>query len=276
MIMFSFVEFRFRDLLDILVIAFLIYRVLLLLVETRAMQLVRGIAIIGVTAVGARFLDLKILSWLSSRLLGAFLIAIPIIFQPELRKMLEEIGRGRLLKVKYQEERSGLLADDVARALMYLQGRKIGALLVLQRDTGLKEIWRSAVTLRSEISQETLVSIFWPGNPLHDGAAILDREMIIAAACYLPLAEGSDISRWYGTRHRAALGVTEISDALAFAVSEERGEITLASNGRLSRPLNEDQVKKLLQHYFSSSHEDATLFERIREEIQSQWPGTEK
>lgn len=128
---------------------------------------------------------------------------------------------------------------------------QIGALLALQQETGLGEYWRTAVHLGAEVSQELLISIFWKDNPLHDGALIMDRENLIAAGCYLPLADAPEISRWYGTRHRAALGLSEVSDALVLIVSEERGEVSLAFKGHLSKNLKEPQLEKLLLHYFS-------------------------
>ena len=260
-------DLRWQDFLDIFIIAFIVYRLLLLVVDTRAMQLLKGLFVLAAVAVLAYFLELKALTWLLSRLLGALFIAIPILFQPELRRVLEELGRGHLWRVREIQERAESLAEELLRALLYLQGHRIGALVVLQKNTGLKEVWRSAVSLRAALSQELLVSLFWPGNPLHDGAVILDREMVIAASCYLPLTEKSDLSRWYGTRHRAALGVTEISDALALVVSEERGEVSLAVNGHLSRGLNEDQVRRLLLHYFRGGEKEASLWERFREEL---------
>lgn len=260
-------DLRWQDFLDIFIIAFIVYRLLLLVVDTRAMQLLKGLFVLAAVAVLAYFLELKALTWLLSRLLGALFIAIPILFQPELRRVLEELGRGHLWRVREIQERAESLAEELLRALLYLQGHRIGALVVLQKNTGLKEVWRSAVSLRAALSQELLVSLFWPGNPLHDGAVILDREMVIAASCYLPLTEKSDLSRWYGTRHRAALGVTEISDALALVVSEERGEVSLAVNGHLSRGLNEDQIRRLLLHYFRGGEKEASLWERFREEL---------
>jgi len=217
----------------------------------------------------ARALHFEVLSWMLGKFLGVLFIAIPIVFQPELRRMLEEIGKGSLWRQTVSKEKAQSLADEVLRALMYLQSQRIGALLVLQRSTGLKDIWQSAVKLNAEISQEAIVSIFWPGNPLHDGAAILDRERIIAASCFLPLSDNPDISRWLGTRHRAALGITEVSDAISLVVSEERGEVSFAIRGHLSRGLKEAQLRQLLLHYFLSENEPASLLERIRRTLTS-------
>lgn len=265
--------FRWQDIIDILIIAFILYRLLVLLVDTRAMQLVKGLLVLGGIASLARGFQLQALSWLLGKALGVIFIAIPIVFQPELRRMLEELGRGNLWQRRVSEERADQLADELTRALIYMKSRKIGALIVLERLTGLRDVWRTAVRVHGEISQELLVSIFWPNNPLHDGAVILNHEKVLAAACYLPLTEDTSLSRWFGTRHRAALGVTEVSDALALVVSEERGEISLAVNGHLSQGLKEHQVRRLLRHYFMARGEKRkNLWDQLQTEVRALWP----
>lgn len=265
-----FIQFRWQDLVDILVVAFVIYRVLLFFVDTRAVQLVRGLVILASVGLAARVLELKILSMILGHMMSAILIAIPILFQPELRSMLEELGRGGLWGGQKTADNAKLTADIVTRALLYLADKKIGAILVFQRETGLKEVWHSGVPLKAQITQELLISIFWPNNPLHDGATILDTNHIIASACYLPLTEKHDISRWYGTRHRAAIGVTEISDAVALVVSEEQGKVTLAVGGRLSRPLSEEQIHRFALRYFEQKDAPKSLLTRLMEELRRQ------
>ncbi len=262
----SFITLRWQDIPDILIVAFIIYRVLLLFVGTRAMQLLRGIMIIGLCGAVANILEFRTLSWVISHLLGAFIIVIPILFQPELRRILEELGKGRIV-TSFNKEAMDKRVKQLVDALVYCQLNKIGVLCVLQRNTGLRELWRTAVPLEAEITNELLVSIFWEGTPLHDGAVVLDQQKIIAAGCYLPLSEKNDLSRWYGTRHRAAVGVTEISDAIALVVSEERGEITVAVAGRLSKPLNDEQVKRICSHYFEHGDRDISFMDRLQTEI---------
>lgn len=264
---------RWQDFIDIVVIAFILYRLLLLLIDTRAMQLVKGLLVLGALAAVARLIHLEALSWILGKLLGVIIIAIPIVFQPELRRMLEELGRGNILRRRQTEEAALRLTEEITRALLLLQNRRIGAILVFQRDTGLKDFWRSAVQIGGGISQDLVVSLFWPGNPLHDGAVILDRDSVIAAACYLPLTENSNLSRWIGTRHRAALGITEVSDAMSLVVSEERAEIALAVNGHLSRELKEPQIRKLLSHYFSAAPKEVGLMATLRSELKPLWKG---
>ena len=276
--MFAFLSnFHWNDIIDIIVVALIAYRVLMFFVDTRAMQIVRGVVIIVIFGVLAQALSLRTITWLLNRLLSAILIAIPIVFQPELRRLLEEIGRGRLIAGR---KSVGDVADTYAESLLgaisYLQQHRIGALIIFQKDTGLREIWRSAVQIRAEITQELILSIFWPNNPLHDGAVIMDRQSVIAAACYLPLTDNNDISRWYGTRHRAAVGVTEVSDAQALVISEEQGCVSLAIRGRLSRPLNEDQVSRFVHRYFKPYDKDIGPLQLLRREIESQWPGEDR
>lgn len=243
------------------------------MVGTRAIQLVKGFLMLGTIALLASLLELRLVSWFLSRTLWALVIAIPIVFQPELRKMLEEIGRGNLWHRRMDQEEAENLSREIVAALGYMKSNKIGALLVLQQETGLREYWRTAVKLDARISQELIISLFWKDNPLHDGAVIMDRNTLMAAGCYLPLTDNPDISRWYGTRHRAALGITDVSDAMALVVSEERGEVALAYNGHLSRNLKDAQLQKLLLFYFSGTREVArkNLKDRILKLLRPLW-----
>ena len=242
-----------RSILDIAIVSFIIYRILVLLVGTRAVQLVKGVLILIAVSALASFLRMRLLSWFIGNALLALSFAIPIVFQPELRKMLEELGKGQfyLLKPKMSDDEAEVRAKQVAGALSYLKAHKIGALLVFQREVGLADYYDTAIHLNSNITQELIISIFWKDNPLHDGAVILDKYRLIAGGCYLPLADAPEISRWYGTRHRAALGITEVSDALVFIVSEERGDVSLAVKGRLSKNIKDFQVEGILRNYFA-------------------------
>jgi diadenylate cyclase len=264
---------RIRIFLDIFIVSAIIYRVLVLVAGTRAIQLVKGFLILGVFTLLTSALELRLVSWFLSQVVWALVFAIPIVFQPELRKMLEEIGRGKLWDHRMNLEQAENLSREIVAALGYMKANKIGALLVLQQETGLKEYWRTAVQLNASISQELIISLFWKNNPLHDGAVIMDRNDIIAAGCYLPLTDNSNISRWYGTRHRAALGITDVSDAMALVVSEERGEVALAYNGHLSKNLKDAQLQKLLLFYFSGTRETVhkTLKDRILKLLRPLW-----
>jgi diadenylate cyclase len=248
--------FRIKDFFDILIVTLLINRALVFLVGTRAVQLIKGFLFLGISAVLVNYLDFRLMSWFLNRGLTVLVIALPILFQPELRNILEEIGRGNLWRHKVKKEEAETLAEDIIEALLYLKTNKIGALLVFEQGTGLKEYWRSAVKLNAKISQELIISIFWKDNPLHDGAAIIDRNQIIACSCYLPLSDNVELSRWFGTRHRAAIGITDVSDAIVLVVSEERGEISMVYKGYLSRNMKDTQIKKLLVYYFSGTRDE--------------------
>lgn len=247
--------FRATDFIDILIVAILINRALVFLVGTRAVQLFKGFLFLSFLALVSSALDFKLLSWVFGSVLTGLFIALPIVFQPELRNILEEIGRGSLWKRRVKQENIKSIVDRIIGTLDYFRTNKVGALLVFQGETGLKEYWRSSVKLNAEITEELLISMFWKNNPLHDGAAILDRERIIAGACYLPLTDNAELSRWLGTRHRAGLGITEVSDALVLIASEERGEVSMAYKGHLSRNMKDAQLQKLLTYYFMGSRE---------------------
>lgn len=239
-----------RTFLDIFIVSLIIYRLLVLIVGTRAVQLLKGVLILVLFSAMASMLRFRLVSWLIGQSLWALSFAIPIVFQPELRKMLEEIGRGNLWQRQLPRDVAEQRVRHIMGALGYMKLHRIGALLVLQEETGLGEYYNTAVHLDANITQELIISIFWKDNPLHDGALIMNRYSLIAGGCYLPLIDAPEISRWYGTRHRAALGLSEISDAIVLVVSEERGEISLAFKGRLSKNLKDAQVEKLLMHYF--------------------------
>ena len=244
---------NFRSLVDIAIVSFLIYRILVLLVGTRTVQLIKGLIFLALLLGVAMLLRFRVLTWFLQTTLLALSLAIPIVFQPELRKMLEEIGRGQsyLKRRSMSADEAEVRVSQISGALTYLKAHKIGALLVLQQEVGLGEYTETAIPLRAKITQGLIISIFWKDNPLHDGAVILDKRELIAGGCYLPLADAPEISRWYGTRHRAALGISEVSDAIVLIVSEERGDVSLAVKGKLSKNIKDFQVERLLRHYFA-------------------------
>ena len=264
--------FNITAFFDIFIVSLIIYHILVLMVGTRAIQLLKGVLILILSSLAASALRFRLLSWLLNQTLWALGFAIPIVFQPELRKMLEEIGRGNIWHRRMPLEEAEERARQIQGALTYMKANRIGALLVLQGETGLGEYWRTGVTLNASVVQELIISIFWKGNPLHDGALIMDRRSLIAGGCYLPLSDTPEISRWYGTRHRAALGLSEVSDALVLVVSEERGEVSFAFKGRLSKNLKDSQVAKLLLHYFSAgTPARRTLREKALAFLQTLW-----
>ncbi|MBQ7262662.1 MAG: diadenylate cyclase CdaA [Synergistaceae bacterium] len=263
-----------RAILDILIVSLIIYRILVLIVGTRALRLLRGALLLVVFSAVASVARLRLLSWMLGRMTWALSFAVPIVFQPELRKMLEEVGGGLLwVRPRLPREQAEQRVRQLLGALNYMKGHRIGALLALQGKTALGEYTSTAVRLDANVTQELIISIFWKDNPLHDGALVMDRHLLLAGGCYLPLADAPEISRWYGTRHRAALGLSEVSDALVLVVSEERGEVSFAYKGRLSKDLKPPQLEKLLLHYFIDEPTSRTLMERLRDLLWTVRPG---
>jgi diadenylate cyclase len=239
-----------RSVFDILLIAAIFYWLLLLLRGTTAMSLLRGFAILLIAAVIlARLLDLRVLNFLLRNSLIGLAVAIPIVFQPELRRALERVGRAG---VRAWLGRPGydILIDVVAGAALGLAEHRHGALMVLERDTGLQDYIDTGIRVDAAPSAELLEGIFFPRSPLHDGAVILRENRVVAAACTLPLSEDPSGGRM-GLRHRAAVGITERTDAITVVVSEETGEIALAANGRLVPRLDETRLRATLSSLLS-------------------------
>jgi len=224
--------FRWRDALDILLVAGLIYRVLTLFRGTRAVQITIGLAVLAGTAMAARALDLASLGWLLDHFWSFWVVALIVVFQPELRRALGWIGQGRLLQGLIGDSAEGArVVEEVARAADSLAGRRIGALIVLERATGLRQYAELGVALDALVSADLLMSVFLPYSPLHDGAVFIHGQRVVAAGCFLPLSRNTQIGRALGTRHRAALGIAEETDAIAVVASEETGRLSVAVSG---------------------------------------------
>ncbi|HKX16675.1 MAG TPA: diadenylate cyclase CdaA [bacterium] len=242
---------RIWDLLDILVVAFVVYQILMLIRGTRAVQLVTGLGLLFAAYVVSRWLGLYTLQWLLSYVGLVVPIALLVLFQPELRRMLEQLGRGSVSLVGFtphglDREAAIRLVNDVARAARILGSRKIGALMVLERRVGLEDFIETGIRVDAVVTVQLLINVFFPNTPLHDGAVIIRGNRLVAAGCLLPLSERPGLIRPLGTRHRAAIGLTEVTDALAVVVSEETGTISLAVEGRLDRGLTEEELKARL------------------------------
>ncbi len=247
-------QFGPASIVDILIIAAIVYLILLLMRGTTAVYLARGIVILlAVAFVLVRVFELTVLGWLVRNSFPALLIAIPIIFQPEIRRFLERVGRtGRLGRALFPAYDSVL--DAVIEASENLSQRRHGALMVLERETGLEDYADTGVRLDATPSVELLEGLFYPNSPLHDGAVILRGDRVVAAGCTLPLSDKVDRGHM-GTRHRAALGLSERTDAVCVVVSEESGEISVAANGRMISRLEEPRLRAILRSLFSAAWE---------------------
>lgn len=237
--------------LDIALVAYIVYRLFMLIRGTRAVPLINGIFILAFGYLAAWLLNLYTIQWLLQNAFIAASVALPIIFQPELRRALEHLGRGRLLPTNrhtedLKDEEVKRLIDQVVRAAEILGRTKTGALMVIERETGLGEYIDSGIKLDAVVTWELLINIFVEKTPLHDGAVIIRANRAAAAACWLPLAEASVLSHDLGTRHRAGVGVTEQSDAITVVVSEETGTISVALGGKLTRHLDEKTLRDML------------------------------
>lgn len=238
-----------KDIVDMAIVAFVFYKLYMLIRETRAEQLIKGILVLLIATQASEFLQLHVINWILINTIQVGVIALLIVFQPELRKALEYIGRTKLLTksiVDIENEEVKLMADEIAEAIGSLSRQRIGALIVLERSIRLAEVLETGTTIKGKVTRGLLINIFIPNTPLHDGAVVIRNTEIMAAGCLLPLTENTNLSKELGTRHRAAIGITERSDALVIVVSEETGAISVAEEGKLKRFLDVNSLKKQL------------------------------
>lgn len=238
---------------DIALVWYVLYKILMLIRGTKAIQLLKGIIVVLAVRMVSIIFDLQTIQWITYQaILWGFLVII-ILFQPELRRALEQIGRGRLFSrsTKSEEETLNEAIDALVESCKYMAKRRIGALITIERETGIGEYAETGIPINGELTHQLLTNIFTPNTPLHDGAVILKGEEIVAAACYLPLSESPFISKELGTRHRAAMGVSEVTDALTIVVSEETGSISCTKNGELHRSMELEELRKYLQQNLS-------------------------
>ena len=240
-----FTHIRLLDLLDVSIVAFIIYRIILLIKGTRAVQMLLGLAVILVVYFGSRVGDLHTLNWFLSNFLSSIILVIVVIFQNDIRRALMHVGSNPFFGgVTYREESE--IIDELVKACVALGNRKIGALVAIERETGIKDILESGVAVDARISSELIRSIFMPSSPIHDGALVVQQGQLALAGCFLPLSQNSDLNKNLGTRHRAAIGLAELADAVAIVVSEETGKISVAVNGGMTRNLDAASLKKVL------------------------------
>ena len=250
---------------DIGVVAYVLYRLFLLIQGTRAIQLLKGVIVLVAATFISQWLGLKTVYWLLGKVTLGLAVALPIVFQPELRRALEQLGRGRLFRPELDtasEEDQALVVRELLRAVEQLSKNKVGALVVLERETGLNDYVETGIRIDGVVSAEFLVNIFIPNTPLHDGAVILRGNRVLAAGCFLPLTEAQGLSTELGSRHRSALGITEHSDAAAVVVSEETGTVSLANAGKLIRHLDTKTLEEMLTALLKPKGVAIHLFKR--------------
>lgn len=253
------------DVLDILIVAFLVYKALGFIRETRAEQLAKGLLLLVIATVLSDFFHLYTLHWLLSGLMTVGLIAIVVLFQPELRRALEHLGRSRFANIMndIDKDEAKRMVQEMVRAIETMSSSKTGALMVIEREITLNDIVETGTVIDAFISAEMIGNVFYEGAPLHDGALIIRGDRLYAAGCVLPLTQNKELNKELGTRHRAGIGITENSDALVIIVSEETGVISLAQNGQLTRFIETKRIEKILLNMYLQEDKKGVVAEKL-------------
>jgi len=240
-------DFRWLlDALDIGLVAFIIYRIILLIKGTRAVQMLLGLAVVLIVYVVSQATGLYTLHWLLDNFLSSIILVIVVIFQNDIRRALIHVGRNPFFAdMSYREESA--IMGELVKACVIMAGKRIGALIVIERETGLNDFLEVGVEIDAQVNCELIISIFNPKAPIHDGALVLQEGRLKRAGCFLPLTQDTTVSKALGTRHRAAIGLTELVDALAIVVSEETGKISVVIGGRITRDLDSNGLKRVLK-----------------------------
>jgi len=241
----GFLKVGIIDILDIFLVAFILYKIYLIMHRTRAIQMFIGLVIIFIVSLLAQAFHMQAMTWIFEKLSTVWLIAFVILFQPELRRILIMMGKSRIIRLLTKEQ-TNLVVNEIVKGSVELSQRGYGGLIVLVRETGLKSIIETGVKIQSMVSSSLIVSIFNPRSPLHDGAIVINNDIIEAAKCILPLSRDPILEHRWGTRHRAAIGISEESDALVIVVSEETGTISVVDNGEMTRDLDSKSLAELL------------------------------
>ena len=254
-----------NDVLDILIVAFLVYKVLGFIRETRAEQLAKGIVVLVGATLLSNFFDLYTLHWLLSGVMTVGLVALVVIFQPELRRALEHLGRSRFVKIMndIDKEDAKRMVTEMVNAVETMSASRTGALMVIEKEITLNDIVETGTVIDARISAEMIGNVFYEGAPLHDGAMIIRGSRLYAAGCVLPLTQNKELSKELGTRHRAGIGITENSDALVIIVSEETGVISMAQNGVLTRFMDGKSIEKILLDMYLQEDNKGFLTDKL-------------
>lgn len=265
----EFLDMIFRininDVVDILIVTYIFYKVFMFIKDTRAEQVLKGIVLLFVITQISKIFKLHTLYWILIKTLDLGFIAALIIFQPELRAGLEYIGRTKFSffsknNISVSEEKLNKTIEEIVEALYSLSRQKIGALIILERHTKIGDIINTGTSIDGEVSRQLLINIFIPNTPLHDGAVVIRDSEIKAAACFLPLTQSKDLSKELGTRHRAAIGVSEVSDCISLIVSEETGDVSIAKAGKIYRKISKERMTNILRSNLKVTSEEKSFF----------------
>ena len=246
-----FTQLRWQDALDIGIIAFVLYRLIHMIRGTRAMQMIIGLVVILLAYVSSQMFGLFTLNWVLDNFLGSIILVIIVIFQSDIRRALTQFGTAPLFGGADRIER-GQVLEEITKAVVSLATRRIGGLIVLEREVGLNEYIEVGTRLDARVTRELLESVFIPHSPMHDGALVIQKGRVAAARCFLPLSVDPNLSQAFGTRHRAAVGLTEETDAVVIVISEERGKISLVVGGKVTQDLEGPQLRSSLQRLFGT------------------------
>lgn len=258
---------RVKDVIDIVIVTIIIYKLFMLIKDTRAEQLTKGIIFLLVLTKLSEWAQLFTINWILNNAMTVGTLALLIVFQPELRRGLEYIGRGSIITkplIEIRGENMTKVVEELVDAVASLSRQKIGALIVLERQTGLNEVAETGTGIDGLVTSNLLINIFIPNTPLHDGAVLIKEDQIKAAACFLPLTDNAGTSKELGTRHRAALGISERSDSLSIIVSEETGGISVAENGKIDRYLDIKTLEQILLNMYNPDEDKQTIFSKWR------------
>ena len=256
---------KINDIIDILIVTYIFYKVFMFIKDTRAEQVLKGIVLLFVITQISKIFKLHTLYWILIKTLDLGFIAALIIFQPELRAGLEYIGRTKFSffsknNISVSEEKLNKTIEEIIEALYSLSRQKIGALIILERHTKIGDIINTGTSIDGEVSRQLLINIFIPNTPLHDGAVVIRDSEIKAAACFLPLTQSKDLSKELGTRHRAAIGVSEVSDCISLIVSEETGDVSIAKAGKIYRKISKERMTNILRSNLKVTPQEKSFF----------------
>ncbi|MCL4458218.1 MAG: diadenylate cyclase CdaA [Nitrospirae bacterium] len=254
-------QIRWQDLLDIALVSIILYRVLLIIKGTKAAQMLAGLGVLLIASFFSKYLQLYTMDWIVQSFWSQVVIAMIVLFQPEIRRALAHMGESSFLQGFTSAEELKSL-EEIVRASIALANRKIGALIVIERDVSLKDYVEIGTPLDAKVSKELLLSLFHPTSPIHDGAVVIRGNRVVAAGCFLPITLGADLSKTLGTRHRAGIGVTEETDAVAIIVSEETGTISVSIQGKLDTHIDMGTLRDMLTDLFTESKKEKEFKEK--------------